>query len=69
MKRSIFVVMIVGVITATMIASATIRMPVGVSASKDYCAESKDGSQADPACLPGQSKQECKDGSDKISNV
>lgn len=48
-----------------MIASATIPMSVEVSASKDYCAESKDGSQADPACLPGQSKQECKDGSDK----
>ncbi|MGH9986059.1 MAG: hypothetical protein ACRD8W_19125, partial [Nitrososphaeraceae archaeon] len=36
-----------------------------VSASKSYCAESKDGSQANPGCMRDQSKKDCKDSTTK----
>ena len=65
MKKGIIVTISFGVIMLFGTMTNLLNFVTDVSASKSYCPESKDGSQADPACLPGQSKQECKDSTDK----
>jgi hypothetical protein len=60
MKKTILAALIAGVITAVIITqTVSLTIPMDVSASSGFCPESKDGSQADPACVSPGSRGEC----------